>query len=305
MEIFSQETGIPVAVQVCNSDTEMKRLFAKSPGVYDVLLPGESLVAEWIHNKKLAPLNYGVIPNMRHLDSCFVDMLFDPSNRYSVPYLAGVVGIVYNSEQVESEIRSYNDLFDRKYTGRIVVPQDAREIVACALAQLNIRFADFTSANLEEVRKQLARWLPLVSKYSSRLPPQTALRRGEAVAGIVWSGDAVILMRENPKFKWVIPSTGGHLFVDSLVIPASSPHQDQAEQFINFLLRPDISAKISQQYPYFNPNLAARKLLPNESQRCLCLLSQDSLKRKLQLLPPMDSEMTRSLEEIVNSLRPN
>lgn len=304
VEMFSRETGIPVAVQVCDSDVEMQRLFSESPDAYDVLQPGESLAAEWVHSGKLAPLSYQSIPNLRYLDSCFLGMPFDPSNRYTVPYLAGVMGIAYNSERVQGEVRRYADIFTQKYAGRIVIPNDSREIVACALAELHLHFERLVISNAEEIRKQLSRWMPLIGKYDPRIPPQAFLRRGEAVAAILESGDAAILIREDPKFKWVVPSVGAHLCIKSLAIGATSFHRKQAEQFINFLLRPDISAKISRQYPYFNPNFGARRLLPKEDQRCLCLLPKDLPKQTLQILPSLDSKIFQSVVEFVDGLRP-
>ncbi len=304
VKTFERETGISVRIQVCNSDAEMQCLFAKSPQVYDVLLMGESLAVELVHNGKLATLSLEKIPNLRNLDSCFSGRSFDPFNHYTVPYLAGVMGILYNSEQVQGKIKSYDDVFIQKYAGRIVIPKDNRKIVACALAQLHLSFESITPSNVEEIRKQLTAWLPLIGTYNPHLPTQALLRRGDAVLAITRSGKANLLMQEDPKFKWVVPSIGAHLFfIESFGISNESAHHAEAEMFINFVLRPDISAKIARQDPYFNPNRAARSLLPKEEQRCLCLLPEALPKSTLQTLPPLKSAIFQSLDVFAEGIR--
>ncbi|PWU05413.1 MAG: hypothetical protein C5B47_08980 [Verrucomicrobia bacterium] len=302
--VFEKETGIPVRIQVCDSDVEMQGLFATSPKVYDILQPGESLAADLVHERRLAPLSLERIPNLRNVDSCFSGKSFDPSNQYTVPYLGGILGIVYNSAQIEGELKTYEDVFIRKYAGRIAIPDDNREIVACALAQLQLGFESVTPSNLEDVRKKLAAWLPLVGTYGPGIPPQTLLRRGDAVVAIMRSGEANVLMKEDPKFKWVVPPSGAHLFIESLAISKESSHLAAAEKFINFILRPDISASIAHQYPYFNPNRLARSLLPKDEQRCLDLMSSDFPKSTLQMLPPLSSVIFQDLDHFVEGIRP-
>jgi spermidine/putrescine transport system permease protein len=111
------------------------------------------------------------------------------------------------------------------------------------------------------VRPVLANWLPQIKVFDSD-SPKTALLAGDVDLGVVWSGEGAILYRDDPKkFRWVLPVEGCHLFIDSLAIPATCVHKAEAEQFINYILRPEVSKRISDAFPYTNPNLAARKLL--------------------------------------------
>jgi spermidine/putrescine transport system substrate-binding protein len=106
--------------------------------------------------------------------------------------------------------------------------------------------------------------LPQIKVYDSD-SPKTALLNGDVDVGIVWSGEAALLYRENQKFAYVLPAEGAHLFIDSLAIPKGAPHKAEAELFLNFILRPEISAMISEAFPYTNPNIEARKLLKPEA----------------------------------------
>jgi spermidine/putrescine transport system substrate-binding protein len=87
------------------------------------------------------------------------------------------------------------------------------------------------------------------------------LNNGDCDLGVVWSGEAAKLWQENRKFAYVLPVEGAHMFIDNLAIPADAAHADYAHQFINYCLRPEVSKLISDEFPYTNPNLEARKLL--------------------------------------------
>jgi spermidine/putrescine transport system substrate-binding protein len=83
----------------------------------------------------------------------------------------------------------------------------------------------------------------------------------------VWSGEAAILINEQPgKFTYTLPKEGAHMFIDNLAIPKGAENVDAAHQFINYILRPDVSVQISKEFPYTNPNVEARKLLTPEER---------------------------------------
>jgi spermidine/putrescine transport system substrate-binding protein len=260
VDAFTKETGIKVSIETYASNEEMLAKLFAGGGAYDLIQPSEYVIEGLIKEDMLAPIDHQAIPNMKNLAPEFTSMSFDPGNKYSVPYMAGTVGIVVNTELVQDEIKGYNDVFQEKFSKNIVVLDDAREIVSWGLESLGIPVNEVTDENLEKVKPVLAKWLPLVKVFDSD-SPKTALLNGDVALGVVWGGEGAILLNEDKKFKWVAPAEGGHLFVDNLAIPKSAKHVKNAELFINFILRPEISAKISEAFPYLNPNLAARELL--------------------------------------------
>ena len=183
---------------------------------------------------------------------------------YTVPWMAGTVGIVVNTEKIPAgTVKGYGDVFQDKYRGRIVVLDDPREIVTWAMATKGIPANDVTPENLEKVKPVLEKWLPLVKVYDSD-SPKTALLNGDVDLGVVWSGEAALLFNENEKFAYVLPAEGAHQFIDSLAIPANANSPEAAMLFMNYILRPEVSKLISADFPYTNPNLAARKELTPE-----------------------------------------
>jgi spermidine/putrescine transport system substrate-binding protein len=257
---FTKATGIKVNVENYASNEEMKTKLLAGGGNYDLIQPSEYMVQAFIKEDLLRPLDQSAIPNIKNLAPEFRNMAFDPGNKYSVPWMAGTVGIVVNTQLVPDEIKSYADVFQDKYKGKIVVLDDSREIVSWGLDTLGVPVNEVSDENLEKVKPVVAKWLPLVKVYDSD-SPKTALLNGDVAIGVVWSGEGALLLNADKKFKWTLPAEGVHLFVDSLAIPKTAAHPRNAELFMNFILRPKISTLISEDFPYLNPNEAARKLL--------------------------------------------
>lgn len=260
---FSKQTGIKVNYETYASNEEMLAKLVSGAQRYDLIQPSEYTIEALIKEKQLQPIDWAKVPNGKNIAPQFKNMPHDPQQKYTVPWMAGSVGIVVNTEKVQDDIKGYNDVFQEKFKGRIVVLDDSREIVSWALATIGKGPNDVTPESLEKVKPILARWLPLVKVYDSD-SPKTALLNGDVDLGIVWSGEAALLYNEDPKFKYVLPAEGAHQFIDSLAIPANAPNPDAAMAFMNYILQPEVSKLISVDFPYTNPNVEARKLLSPE-----------------------------------------
>ena len=268
-------------------------------GTYDLIQPSEYVVEGLIKENLLIPIDHAAIPNLKNIAPEFKNMSFDPGNKFSIPYMAGSVGIVVNTELVQDEIKGYSDVFQEKFKKNIVVLDDAREIVGWGLETLGIPINEVSDENLEKVKPVLAKWLPLVKVFDSD-SPKTALLNGDVALGVVWGGEGAILVNENKKFKWVVPAEGAHLFVDCLAIPKSAKRVKNAHLFMDFVLRPEISAKISEAFPYLNPNVAARELLtPEQRGNRASFPTADELER-MQIFKDIGEQATK-IDELVNS----
>ena len=257
---FEKETGIKVNVENYASNEEMLSKLLGGAAKYDLVQPSEYTIEALLKAGKLEELNFANIPNAKNIDPKYTKLAHDPEGKYTVPWMVGTVGIVVNTAKVKEPVEGYADVFSGKYKGRIVVLKDAREIVTWALATLGIGANEITPENLEKVKPILKQWLPQVKVYDSD-SPKTALLNGDVNVGLVWSGEAAILWKENKKFKYVLPKEGAHQFIDSLAVPKGAPNKENAEKFIDYVLKPEVSVKISADFPYTNPNIEGRKLL--------------------------------------------
>lgn len=261
---FEKETGIKVNYEEYASNEEMLTKLLAGASNYDLVQPSEYTVEAMIKQDLLAPVDQSKIGNFKNLDPKYLNMPHDPGNKFSVPWMVGTVGIVVNTEKVKEPITGYADVFQEKFKGRIVVLDDAREMVTWAMATLGIPINDITAENLEKTKPLITQWVKLIRTYDSD-SPKTSMMNGDTDIGIVWSGEAATLFQEDPKYKYVLPREGAHMFVDSLCIPKTAKNKEAAHKFINYILRPEVSKDISENFPYTNPNVEARKLLPAEA----------------------------------------
>lgn len=265
---FEKETGIKVNYDTYSSNEEMlAKLQAGNTG-YDIAVASTYFIEIMRNQEMLAKLNKENIPNIKNIGDSFLGTQADPNDEFSVPYMWGKAVIAYNEDLVDKEIKGYADLFGPDYKDNLVVLDDVRAIVGSMLALLGYSQNTVDEKELEEAKEKLLELKPNIKAFDSD-SPKTLLVSGEVKAGIVWGAEATLAARENPAIKTVFPDEGMHLWQDNFVIPKNAPHQENAEKFIDFILRPEISKEISMEYPYGNPNVEALKLLPDDVRESL------------------------------------
>lgn len=260
---FTKETGIKVNFETYASNEEMISKLVAGGGRYDLVQPSDYAAEAMIRLKLLQPIDAAKLPNLKNLSAEFTHLPHDPAGRFTVPYMSGTVGIVVNTEKVKTPVKSYRDVFQPRFKDRIVILNDSREIVSFALHALGLPINTINADSLAKTRPLLAEWVKLVKVFDSD-SPKTALLNGDCDVGLVWSGEAAILWNQNKKFQYVIPTEGAHQFNDLLAIPTGAKNVAAAHQFMNYILRPEVSKLISVAFPYTNPNAAARALLSPE-----------------------------------------
>jgi len=238
------------------------KLQAGGTSQYDLAVASDYMVEVMLKQETplLEPIDMNNIPNFKNIDDVYKDLPFDPGNKYSVPYMCGTVVMAVNTEKVTKPIKSYRDLWDPVFKNGLVVLDDQRAIIGVGLKVLGYSFNDTDEAHLEAAKEEVKKLLPNIKAFDSD-SPKTLLVNGEAIGGLVWSAEAAMAKRENPKIQAVFPEEGMYLWQDNFVIPKGSPHKRTAEAFINFILEPEISALLVNERPYTNPNKAAQQFI--------------------------------------------
>jgi len=149
---FTKETGIQVSVENYASNEELIGKLLAGGGKYDLIQPSEYAVEVLIKDNQLQPLNQEALTNLGNLAPEFRSMPFDPGNKFSVPFMAGFVGIVVNTDKIKTPIKSFSDVFVPAHKNRIVVLDDSREISSWALGEAGLGINDVTPENLAKIR---------------------------------------------------------------------------------------------------------------------------------------------------------
>lgn len=262
IEQFEEEFNVKVNYDTFATNEDMYVSIAKGGTSYDVAFPSDYMIERMIAEGLLAKIDKNNIPNLKHIDEDFLDLDFDPNNEYSVPYMWGTVGIVYNKKMVDDEVDSWDILWDEKYKGQILMLDSQRDSIGVALKKLGYSMNTRNLDELEEAKEELIKQKPLVYAYVGDEVKELMVAE-EAALAVVWSGDAVAMMRENENLDYVIPKEGSNIWFDNMVIPKNAQNKELAEEFINFMNRPEIAAKNAEYIGYSTPNAAARELLPD------------------------------------------
>jgi spermidine/putrescine transport system permease protein len=263
LDKFKQKYGIKVNYATFSSNEEMlAKIQAGGTSQYDLAVASDYMIQIMRKQKQalIEPIDLKSIPNFKNLSSLYVDKDFDRGNKYTVPYLCGTALIVINTQKFKQPVKSYKDLWDPKFKNSLVVLDDERAIIGMALKKLGYSLNETDQKKLMQAKAELVKVLPNIKAYDSD-SPKTLLINGEAGAGLIWSGEASLALRENPHLAVVYPQEGMYLWQDNFFIPKGSSHKKEAELFINFVLDPENAAMISKAFPYTTPNTAALKFL--------------------------------------------
>lgn len=267
IDAFEEETGIQVVYSTFASNEEMFAKLSAGSSDYDVLVPSDYMIERLISNSMLAELDYANLPNAANVIPSLKNLAYDPQGKYSVPYMWGTVGIIYNREMVDGEITSWASLWDEKYAKQILMYDSARDSIAVAQRYLGFDLNTRDEAELEQVYDALAEQKPLVLSYALD-DCRDKMIAGEAALAVVYSGDASLIIAEGAEagkdLAYCIPTEGSNIFVDAMCIPANSKNKALAEQFINYMCRQDVAVANTNYIAYSPPIQGVYDLVDEE-----------------------------------------
>ncbi|AOR23038.1 ABC transporter substrate-binding protein [Clostridium taeniosporum] len=274
---FEDETGINVQYSTYDTNEIMYQKLKSTPGSYDLVIPSDYMIEKMIQENMVEELDFNTIPNYKYIDDSYKNLSYDKNNKYSVPYMWGTIGIIYNPDKVKEPVKSWDILWNEKYNNKQLIMFDSmRDTLAIGLKKLgysiNSTNSDEINAATEELVKQKQNLSPLY--YVDEVKDKMII--GEAVMATVWSGDAAYIRLENPKLKYVIPEEGSNKWFDGMVIPKDAPNKENAEKLINFLCDPENAKQNVDYIGYSTPNKAAYEML------------EDNIKNDKGIYPPKD-----------------
>ncbi|KPU42345.1 spermidine/putrescine-binding periplasmic protein precursor [Oxobacter pfennigii] len=261
---FEEKYNIKVNYTTYSSNEEMLAKIMAGGSQFDISVATDYMADIMIKQGLAEEIDMSNIPNFKNIGDQFKNMDYDPGNKYTVPYMWGNAVIAVNTGKVKTDVKGYSDLFNEGFKNSLVVLDDQRGILGIILKKLGYSLNETDPVKLEEAKQEFIKLKENIKAYDSD-SPKTMLINGEALAGVVWGAEAVLAQQENPDIKAVLPEEGMYLWQDNFIIPKGAPNKKNAELFMNFILEPEISAEISKEFPYANPNLEAHKLMDKET----------------------------------------
>jgi spermidine/putrescine transport system substrate-binding protein len=260
---FENQFGVKVVYDNYSSNEELLAKLQAGATGYDLIFPSDYMVGMMSEQGLLEEFALTNIPNFKNIAEKFKNLSFDPLNKHSIPYLWGTTGIGVNTEKVEEEVNNWSILWNEKYKGRISMLDDMRGLANPALKVLGYSINTTDPKEIEEAKLKLIEQKPLVKVYTSDTYVDL-LKSGDIWLAQGYSGDIFQVVKENEAIKYFIPKEGSDIWVDNMCIPKGAKNKYTAEVFVNYLLRPEVSAEISNFTWYANPNEASHKFIKPE-----------------------------------------
>jgi spermidine/putrescine transport system substrate-binding protein len=268
LEAFTAQTGIQVSYhEDINDNSEFfgriqPDLAAGNPVGYDIITPSDWMVARLIRLGYLQPLDKSLLPNFEaNVQDLFRDPWYDPGNVYSIPWQAGIVGIAYNPTLTGREITTFDDLLDPAFAGRVGMFSEMIDTMSLTLLSLGI---DPEQATIEDAQAAHDKLLGPAQAGQFRAfygnDYYDALAAGDLAISIAWSGDiSQMQLYDNPDVQFVVPESGGMLFVDNMVLPSNVEHLGDAYALMDYWYTLDAAVPLTEYIGYFSPVVGVRE----------------------------------------------
>jgi spermidine/putrescine transport system substrate-binding protein len=289
---FQDACGVSVVYDTYESNEALlARLRGGNPG-YDIIVPTDHMVATMISLGLLEPLDMASIPNFANVSPDLTNPSYDPENEYSVPYQWGTIGVGYDTNKVEMEITSWDQVFN--YDGPVAWLDDPRAMIGIALQILGYDPNTSDPNQVSEARDFLINNGGNVVAIAGD-DGQAMLERGDVDITVEYMGDIfqVVADCECDNIAFALPVEGGNIWVDNLAIPTGAPNKPLAEAFINYILDPQVGADISNYTAYASPNQAAIDaglIDPEYLDSPIIYPPEDSREHLFYILPLPDAE---------------
>lgn len=307
LKMFEEETGITIEYEEYESPEEMYTKYKAGSIDYDLLCTSDYMIQKLIDEGEVLELNYDNIPEYKNIDQNIIDSSasFDPEHKYTLPYFYGTVGILYNTDHVDaSEVDTWNVLWDKKYEGKIIMENSVRDCFLVPLKQLGYSLNTTDEGELNEALDMLLDQKSLIYAY---FVDETGdeMAAGNADLAVVYSGEAAYAQSLADNLDYSVPKEGSNLWIDSWFIPKTCKNQENAEKFLDFLCREDIS-KMNFDYVYYaTPNTAVYDSLDEATKNDTTIFPDQATIDNCEVYISLDEEGTNLYNQLWKELKSN
>jgi spermidine/putrescine transport system substrate-binding protein len=284
---FEAEFGVRVVQDFYPSNEEMLARVVAGGAQYDVVVPSDYMIELMIEDGLLLPLTRDAVPNIANVASEFADPPYDPGLRFSVPFLWGTTGLGVNVALLGDVEPSWDLVFDPEVAGRlpgrVLLLDDARETMGAALSWLGLDPNTQDEDDLRAAADVIARARTWTAAYNSDLYADL-LMSGEVVVAHGYSGNFLEAFDGDESFAYLVPKEGATLWTDNLAVLGTAPHPCTAHTFLDFILRPEQHARLTNYIYYPSPNALAEPFIDPEILEDPAVYPDEDTLARLQFL---------------------
>jgi spermidine/putrescine transport system substrate-binding protein len=266
LDQFTKDTGVPIQVTTFGSNEEMLAKLQAGGTGWDVFVPTNYTISTYVKLGLIDPLDLSKLPNFdaKTNDPRFTGEGTVDGKVYAVPKDWGTTGYAVNTKTVKNEMTSWKqfwDLAQTDYSGKVTVHDYQLTTIGNALKYYGYSFNSVDAKELADAEKLLLAVKPHLFAITSDYQP--AMRNGDAVMAVCWTGDAAQMARDLPEIKYVIAKEGGEIWTDFFAIPKEAPNKEAGYAFIDFLETPAVNAKEVEVHGYPSTDSRVTPLLPD------------------------------------------
>ena len=268
---FTEETGISVTYSNFDTDeTMLSKLQAAEGGDYDLVIADDYIIETAIQEGLVQELDTSKLENYGSINPVYQGQFYDPENKYTVPYGAGVQTIVYDPSAVDVEIKGYADLWDASLEDNLGIIDNFRVVNGMALKVLGESYNTEDTAAIEAAGDKLLELAPNIRLIKDQ-NTQDDLLSGEVGAAVLYTSQVTMAKMTNPDLEVVFPEEGIGFGIMAQFIPKNAPNAEAAYQFIDYILDPENSAQCFEYIGYYCTNLDAEQYISEEYKSFLTL----------------------------------
>ncbi len=292
---FEELTGIKVNYTTFDSNESLYAKMKSGGASYDVIFPSDYMVGKLIAEGMLAPLDYDNIPNIAAIGDEYLGWDFDPDNAYSVPYMWGTTGLIYNTTMVDEAPTSWSALWDVQYAGNVLMFNNSRDAYAIAAKRAGLSLNPSSVEEVDQVMKDLQDQKSIVQAYVMD-EIFDKMEGGEAAMAPYYAGDALTMIEDNPDLAFVHPEEGVNFFVDSMCIPATSKNKEAAEMFINYMCETSVGYANCDYIGYSTPITAVWEMLDDDLKYSPIAYPGEDVMSKAEVFVTLPDEINAEMD---------
>lgn len=261
---FEKEFGVKVNLYDFSSESNMVEILKRGNIEYDVVGVSDVYIDELIKEGLVLPINKKNLPNLRYIKEKFLDLHFNSENLYMVPLVFGTSGLLINTKYIPEDTNSWGILWNPEYAKKITLQDNRNGVFMVALKYIGYPVLAQSRFQLLEAKNFLFDQRPLLRGYENQVLIGEDMVAGELWAAHLTSTIAKQSIAKNKDLKYIIPEEGSHFWVVGLAIPTGSRNKYTAEVFINYILKPEVSAEVSNYYRGATCSEAAEQFVDKE-----------------------------------------